>query len=543
MIVAFEDLELDLSQVELRRSGVRVLVEPQVFEVLAYLVSHRDRVVAKEELMENIWGGRFVSETAVTSRIKQARRAIGDNGQAQRLIRTVHGRGYRFVGAAREAAPAPAPRHVPIHYAVSDGLQIAYQVTGRGDRDIVLVAGFVSHLELDWADPRHAGFLDRLGSLGRLIRFDKRGTGMSDRPNDLPDMETRMHDVLAVMDAAGSRRAVLLGYSEGGPMSILMAAMHPERVEALVLYGTYARRLRADDYPWAHTPEERRQYMERLAAQWSWEADMRAMCPSADDAMARWWGQRARAAATPSTVRALIAMNSLIDVRGALGSVRVPTLVMHRRGDRDSRVEEGLYLAEHIPGARFVGLPGADHFVAVDANQIVDRVEEFLADLGSASAPASALAAVLAVAGPRAVVGALPAGRAVYTRDGRTAIVYDGPAAAIRDALSVLGGPQGRGTRFGLQIAEVPRIGLVVDGPGIEAAVGLAEKAAPGQLLVSPLVRDLVAGSDLSFAPVGDDAFRPALPTPGGRAAPGGRGLGGVRNETPRENAHRTQAT
>src|SRR5919206_374086 len=169
-MVAFEDLELDLAQVELRRGGARVPVEPQVFEVLAYLVQHRDRVVPKEELMDNVWGGRFVSESAVTSRIKQARQAIGDDGQAQRLIRTVHGRGYRFVGPARETAPVAASRHDPVHYAVSDGLQIAYQVTGRGERDIVLVAGFVSHLELDWAEPRHAAFLDRLGSFGRLIR-------------------------------------------------------------------------------------------------------------------------------------------------------------------------------------------------------------------------------------------------------------------------------------------------------------------------------------------------------------------------------------
>ena len=167
-----------------------------------------------------------------------------------------------------------------------------------------------------------------------------------------------MHDVLAVMDAAASHRGVLFGYSEGGPMAILMAAMHPERVAALVLYGTYARRLRSDGYPWGHTEQERHEYADRLAGEWSWEADMRAMCPSADDAMARWWGQRARAAATPSTVRSLIAMNSLIDVRAMLNSVRVPTLVIHRRGDLDSRIEEGRYLADHIPGARFVELPG-----------------------------------------------------------------------------------------------------------------------------------------------------------------------------------------
>jgi hypothetical protein len=297
-------------------------------------------------------------------------------------------------------------------------------------------------------------------------------------------------------------------------MSILMAAMHPERVQALVLYGTYARRVRTDGYPWAHTAEERQQYIERLAGEWSWEADMRAMCPSADDAMARWWGQRARAAATPSTVRALVAMNSLIDVRNALGSMRVPTLVMHRRGDQDSRVEEGRFLAEHISGARFVELSGADHFVAVDANQILDQVERFLAELGRTSAPPRALGAVLVVAGG-AVAGSLAAGRPASTPAGRAVVVYDGPAAAIRDAQLALGGRQGGGLRLGLQIAEVPRTGPVVDGPGVEAAVSLADRAAPGQLLVSATVRELVGGSGLLLEPAGDDAYRLASPAPG----------------------------
>ncbi|GIJ72143.1 alpha/beta fold hydrolase [Virgisporangium ochraceum] len=495
MAYAFDDLELDRDTVELRRAGVRVPVEPQVFEVLAHLVEHRDRVVPREELMDTVWGGRFVSETAVTSRIKQARQAIGDNGQAQRLIRTVHGKGYRFVGPVRQVEAA-RPGDAPVRYAVSDGLHIAYQVTGRGERDIVLVAGFVSHLELDWADPRHAAFLDRLGTFGRLIRFDKRGTGLSDRPRDIPDLETRMHDVLAVMDAAGSRRAVVFGYSEGGPMACLLAATHPERVEALALYGSYAKRLRADDYPWAPTRAERDAYAERLALEWSWEADMRVMAPSADDAMARWWGQRARAAA-PSTVRALIAMNSLVDVRDALGSVRVPTLVMHRRGDRDSTVDEGRYLAGRIPGARFVELAGADHFVAIDAHQILDRVEAFLGDLTSAPAPARALAAVLAVAGD----GARPSGgRAGRTPGGRDVVVFDGPATAIREVTGLLGAA----TAFGLDIAEVPLSGSTVDGAGVDSAVSLADRAGPGRLLVSATVRDLVAGADPGLRPAGD---------------------------------------
>jgi DNA-binding winged helix-turn-helix (wHTH) protein len=185
VVLAFGDgLELDTAQFELRRVGRAVPLEPQAFDVLTYLVSHRDRVVSKEELMDAVWGGRFVAETAVTSRIKQVRRALGDDGQTQGLVRTVHGRGYRFVAPVQDrdvvgpAAPRPSSgAQAPIRYTVSDGLHVAYQVTGGGDRDIVLIPGFISHLEQDWGDPRHAHFLDRLGTFGRLIRFDKRGTG------------------------------------------------------------------------------------------------------------------------------------------------------------------------------------------------------------------------------------------------------------------------------------------------------------------------------------------------------------------------------
>ena len=351
MVLAFGgDLEFDPALFEVRRGGVPVPLEPQAFDVLAYLVSHRDRVVPKEELMDGVWGGRFVSETAVTSRIKQVRRALGDDGHSQRMIRTQHGRGYRFVAPVEARAVLRAAE--PIRYTVSDGLHIAYQVTGGGPLDIVLISGFVSHLELDWGDPRHAHFLHRLGSFGRLIRFDKRGTGMSDRPSGLPDVETRMHDVLSVMDAVGSERAVLVGYSEGGPMAIMCAAAHPERVAGLVLYGTYAKRAWSEDYPWAQKEEVWAAYAEELVSRWDWEADMRMRCPSADEPMQRWWGQRMRAAATPSTVRALMDMNALVDVRDALPAVRVPTLVLHRLGDALIDPDGARYLAERIPGAR-----------------------------------------------------------------------------------------------------------------------------------------------------------------------------------------------
>ncbi len=266
--------------------------------------------------------------------------------------------------AVRASAPSEPAVRPPVRYARSGDLSIAYQVTGDGPIDLVLISGFVSHLEKDWEEPRHAHFLERLGSIARLIRFDKRGTGLSDRPPGVPDLETRMDDVRAVMDAVDSRRAVLFGYSEGAPMAILFAATYPERARALVLYGAYAKRVDPDDdYPWAPTREVRAAYIEALERDWGFESDMKLMCPSADEAMARWWGERCRAAASPGAIKALMEMNSLIDVRALLPAIRVPTLVVNRGTDFDVRVEEGRYIAERIPGARFVELPGADHFV------------------------------------------------------------------------------------------------------------------------------------------------------------------------------------
>jgi DNA-binding SARP family transcriptional activator/pimeloyl-ACP methyl ester carboxylesterase len=280
--------------------------------------------------------------------------------------------------APHNRSPGVGVRRPPVRYARSGDLNIAYQVSGAGPPDLVLVSGFISHLEKDWEDPRHAHFLDRLAAFSRLIRFDKRGTGLSDRPGGLPDLETRMDDVRAVMDAAGSAGAMLFGYSEGGAMSLLFAATYPERVKALVLYGVFAARAPGEDYPWAPTPAERAVLAEQIEREWGWEADMHRMCPNADQAMAYWWGERARAAASPGAARALIAMNSKVDVRHVLSEVRAPTLVLHRSGDLDARVEEGRYIAERIPEARFVELPGEDHFVAINPDQILDQVESFL---------------------------------------------------------------------------------------------------------------------------------------------------------------------
>jgi len=521
VVYAFDGMRLDVDRYELTRDGAVVSMEPQVFEVLAYLIQHGDRVVSKEELMDNVWGGRFVSETAVTSRIKQARRAIGDDGQAQRLIKTVHGRGYRFVADVATSTTADTDASAssgtesphafdlpPVLYAASDGLHIAYQITGQGPPDIVLVPGFISHLDLDWGDPRHAYFLHRLGEMGRLIRFDKRGTGMSDRPQGLPDLETRMHDVLAVMDSAAVERAVLFGYSEGGPMATLFAATHPERVAGLVLFGSYAKRTRVEGYPYVHTEEERAAYTDRLVTQWDWEADMRMRCPSADDEMAAWWARRARASTTPSTLRALMDMNALVDVRDVLPSVAVPTLVLHRSGDEMVSVDNGRYIASHVPGAEFVELTGRDHFVSGDPGQILDAMEDFVEDAASAQAPGRSLAALVGLAGdgaPSLMAALVGQGGVIRQGPERAAMVsFDGPATALR----ALGSRHVRGflssSGVGIAIDEVARDTAFVSGHGVDVARLLAIEADPGEVLMPGVIKDLLAGSGLTVEAAGE---------------------------------------
>jgi DNA-binding winged helix-turn-helix (wHTH) protein/pimeloyl-ACP methyl ester carboxylesterase len=528
----FEDCELDTDVFELRRAGEPVKVEPQVFDVLAHLVLHRDRVVPKEELLDEVWGDRFVSESALTSRIKAARQTLGDDGQAQRCIRTVHGRGYRFVApvdeiiddregsvADRAAAGgdeaedvATADAASPIRYTQSDGLNIAYQITGTGDIDLVLVAGFVSHLMLDWTERRHAHFLHRLGGFSRLIRFDKRGTGMSDRPGTLPDLEARMGDLVAVMDAARSGRAVLFGYSEGGPLSILYAASYPERVHGLVIYSSYARRLWAPDYPWGSRPEERARYAAQLEQDWAWEADMRQMCPNADDELARWWSERCRAATSPGAARALIEMNSLVDVRDVLGAVQAPTLVLHRRHDVDASVEEGRYLAGHIPGARFIELEGADHFIAVDPDQILDPVEDFVSGLGSSAPIESSLTTLLAVrveesidmAWVRGILREVldeHRGLPAFAEQATVLATFDGPGRAVRCGLALAERAAAANLHLsvGLHTAEVARSGAHISGDGVAVAQAVADRAPPGEVWVTSTLRDLTAGSGLSF--------------------------------------------
>jgi DNA-binding SARP family transcriptional activator/class 3 adenylate cyclase len=433
------------------------------------------------------------------------------------------------------AAAVATPRHLAaprpdVRYARSGDVNIAYQVVGEGPGDLVLVSGFVSHLQLDWEEPRSAHFLERLASFSRLIRFDKRGTGLSDRPAGLPDLETRMDDVRAVMDAAGSERAALFGSSEGGPMAVLFAATHPSRTTALVLYGAYAKRRDPDDdYPWAATRQERQRHAAEIEQAWGWEADMKRMAPSADRAMAEWWARRAQAAASPGAARDLILMNSQVDVRHVLPTVTVPTLVLHRTGDIDSRVDEGRYIAERIPGARFLELAGDDHVPWVNPDQIADQVEEFLTGTSPAPRADSVLTTLLVtdIVGSRQRARELGDRRWRQLLDSHHAVVrrelnrfrgrevdttgdgflatFDGPARAVRAACAIRDSVRQLGLeiRAGIHTGECELVDGAARGIAVHAAARVVTHAAPGQVLASSTVRDLVAGSGIEFAEAG----------------------------------------
>src|SRR2546425_4301093 len=382
-------------------------------------------------------------------------------------------------------------------YAKSRELNIAYQVVGDGPFDLVYVPGWVSNIEMVWTEPNYARVLGRLASFSRLILFDKRGTGLSDRvSNDrLPTLEQRLADVRAVMDAAGSDRAALFGHSEGGSMSILFAATYPQRSIALALYGSFAKRLRSD----------------ALSAYF-------------------------RGGASPAAAAALLRMNSYNDVRAVLSAVRVPTLVLHASGDRDVKVDEGRYVAAHIEGARFLEVAGGDHiwFLSPKADEIVDALEEFLTGVRPAHEADRFLATVLFTDVVNGTVRAAELGDRRWRElvehhhalvrgelgrhhgvevdtagDGFFA-TFDAPGRAVRCAMAIRDGVRGLmlEIRAGVHTGECEVIAGKTG--GIAAIVGarVREQAAPGEVLVTSTVRDLTSGSGLVFEDRGTRALK-----------------------------------
>jgi class 3 adenylate cyclase len=414
-------------------------------------------------------------------------------------------------------------------YADSNGVSIAYQVHGEGSLDLVFVPGFVSHVEMYMGDPSVARFFRRLSSFSRLIVFDKREQGLSDRTGRPPTLEESMDDLKAVMDAAGCERPAIFGISEGGPMSMLFAATHPDRVSSLVLYGTFARLARAPDYPRGLPPAAFDRWAEMVRREWGGPVGLDLWAPSlvGDLGFERSWAHLLRHGTSPAGAIALLDLYREIDARPALAAIDVPALVLHRRDDRVVHFDHGTYLAEHIPKATLIELEGTDHvFFAADQDSILDEVEEFLVGSRRAAEPERALATILFtdIVGSTEKAAALGdqswrqllerhdaavrrqlslhRGREVKTMGDGFLATFDGPARAIRCATALQDEVAGLGiqVRAGIHTGEVELIGDDVGGMAVNIGARIGALAGAGEVRVSSTVRALVVGSGLEVA-------------------------------------------
>lgn len=431
-------------------------------------------------------------------------------------------------GSTQSATAAPRPR---TQYARSDGVNIAFQVFGAGAFDLIVVPGWVSHLEHMWHHPFYAAYLGRLGRFARLILFDKRGTGLSDRVS-VGTLNERVDDIRAVMDALGIGRAAIYGISEGGPLSLLFAATHPERVSGLVIYGSFPRRTWAPDYPLGVSAEAWRQQTEFTERNWP-VVDLERWAPSVahDNQFKEWLGEVRRYGASPGTARELMDVIGELDVRPVLPAIRVPTLVMHRSADATIPKAMSRLIADGIPGATFVELDGADHLPWTgDTEALVGEIEEFLTgqrlpETGPAATTDRVLATVLFtdIVGSTervAAVGDLAwrdllahhhalvrrqlaafRGRELDTAGDGVFASFDGPARAIQCACAIADSVRELGleVRAGLHTGECEAAGDKLSGIAVHIGARIAARAAAGEVLVSSTVRDLVAGSGLRF--------------------------------------------
>jgi class 3 adenylate cyclase len=422
-------------------------------------------------------------------------------------------------------------------YAKSGDLHIAYAVEGDGPIDLVWVPPWISHVEYLWAEPTLERFGKRLTQFARVITFDRRGSGLSDPFFGTPTLEEQMDDVLAVMDAVGSKEAAICGTLEGGPMASLFAATHPDRVRALVLYATFARATWAPDYDWAWPAERRDKEMDALVEHWGQGLVASGVAPSMRDeaGFMDWAGRLERLAASPGTIRRIIDLIGAYDVRDVLPSIRVPTLVMHRAGDTFIQVQHSRYIASKVPGARYVELEGEDNMFSLgDSEAIIGEIEEFLTGTRHEREPDRMLATVLftdicestqraAEMGDRGWRFLLERHDALFrqalerhrgrevkrTGDGFLA-TFDGPARAIRCAASLAEamGSLGLQIRAGLHTGELEVMDGDLGGLAVHIASRVMSAAGPNEVLVSGTVKDLVVGSGIDFEDRGERELR-----------------------------------
>ncbi len=423
------------------------------------------------------------------------------------------------------------------NYASNAGTSLAYQVVGEGPVDLVLVPPWLSNLEHYWEEPSCQRWLERLSSFSRLILFDKRGAGLSDPLTETTSTDDLIGDIEAVMDAAGSDTAALFGALWGGPLGVLFASTRPHRTSALVLYGTFATRVQHPDYPWAPTQEERKKNLEAFAAGWSEGQDIFAIAPSVagDERFKRWWARMHRLGASPGALTSDVKIMADIDVRSVLPTITAPTLVLHRSGDRLIDPANGRYLAEQIPQARFVELPGHDHLPFVgDFDAMLDEIEEFLTGSVGTHEPDRILATVMftdiaestelaSKLGDRRWRDLLEthntivrkqlaryAGNEVKTIGDGFMVTFGAPGKAIRCARAISAEVRGLGVELkaGLHTGECEVIGDDLGGMTVHIASRVVENASPGEVLVSRTLKELVAGSNIGFNERGTHALK-----------------------------------
>jgi pimeloyl-ACP methyl ester carboxylesterase/DNA-binding winged helix-turn-helix (wHTH) protein len=372
MLFLFEDFTLDVDRRELRRGPEAISVEPQVFDLLVHLIENRDRVVTRDDLIASVWGGRIVSESTLASRINAARSAIGDSGEAQRLIKTIQRKGLRFVGEVRPDAasapsfPGPRPAQDVTFCRTADGVHLSVATSGSG-MPVVKTANWLNHIEYDWQSPIWSPFIGALSSRFRFIRYDERGNGLSDWNVEDISFDAFVRDLETVVDTLGLERFALLGISQGAAVSVAYATRHPERVSRLVLCGGYVlgHRKRANSHEIAQ-----REALEQLI-RLGWGQDNPAFrqvftslfIPGGTPEQMQWFNELQRISTSPDNACRLSAAFGVIDVSKQLSQVNVPTLVMHSRGDARVPFEQGLRLAREIPGARFVALESDNHII------------------------------------------------------------------------------------------------------------------------------------------------------------------------------------
>lgn len=410
------------------------------------------------------------------------------------------------------------------HYAKNGDVHIGYQTFGEGDIDLVFVPGFISHVEHYWDEPNFARLLRRLGSFSRVIMFDKQGTGLSDRVSELPGLDERMDDVRTVMDAEGVEQAAIFGISEGGALATLFAATHPDRTQALILYGAFAQ-----FKSWVPTQEVLEEVFQYFEHAWGSGLSLPLWVPTMKDDLAfqQWWSKFERLGASPGAVKTLMLMNSQIDITDILPSVNVPTLVIHRRDDVVVDVEGGRLLAERIPNAKYVELPGVDHvfWAGENSNQIIDEIAQFLTGEWGHIEAERVLATVLftdivdstrraaemgdqrwrnLISRHDAMTYKIIArfrGRAIRSTGDGFLATFDGPARAIRCASALSDEAQRMGIeiRVGLHTGEIELIGEDIGGIAVHIAARVLGKAGDNEICVSRTVKDLVAGSGFEF--------------------------------------------